>query len=399
MFSNTTPYVTQSDDDGDDVFVSIDFETPTFTGESDADASPAAASGSDVENPVEADAASVNGKSSAKKKKKKDNRPSYQLRSSPPRTRQEKEGAAICCSIIVAVLVLLLVILLPMSFKKVDETEWGVQYKKYKKELDDAAVSGGLFTGPPGYEMIKFPSTFLTADFDERTCVSRDGLRIVFSASIQYQMQAEDVVPAILKYRNVFKWREIVEQGGLSAMHHACGDFFISDFQNKRGEIQERMLENLRLKLEGDPDEEDAEGVFAMAISVQLRNLELPGAYNTAVENKQAAEEDIALAIAQRKQETTKAETQLLKANEEARKILNTANNEADVLLTEANLKSNETTYAFEQEAQAIVEVKEALGLTTEGVLTHLANNLYAEVKNLKVVAGQPAKLGREDEL
>ena len=136
-----------------------------------------------------------------------------------------------------------------------------------------------------------------------------------------------------------------------------------------------------------------------MAISVQLRNLELPGPYNTAVEQKQAAEEDIALAVAQRKQETTKAETQLLKAQEESRKILNTANNEADVLLTEAYLKANETTYAFEQEAAAIVEVKESLNLTTEGVLTHLANNLYAEVKNLKVSAGQPAKLGREDEL
>jgi hypothetical protein len=78
---------------------------------------------------------------------------------------------------------------------------------------------------------------------------------------------------------------------------------------------------------------------------------------------------------------------------------LNTANNEAEVLLTEAYLKANETTYAFEKEAEAIVEVKEALDLTTEGVLTHLANNLYSQVKNLKVVAGQPAKLGRENEL
>ena len=43
---------------------------------------------------------------------------------------------------------------------------------------------------------------------------------------------------------------------------------------------------------------------------------------------KQAAEKDIALDIAQRKQDTTKANTKLFKAKEEARKIKDAANNE-----------------------------------------------------------------------
>ncbi|KAL3909145.1 MAG: hypothetical protein SGILL_008204 [Bacillariaceae sp.] len=316
-------------------------------------------------------------------------------------TDEEKQGQCICISILVVFVLIFSSVMVAVSLRKVDETEYGVKYARYKKELDDAAVSGGLFPGPPGYKMIKFPSTFLTANFDDRTCVSRDGLRVQFSVTFQYQMTAENVVPAILKYRDAYKWREIVEQGGLSAMHHACGDFFISDFQNKRGDIQEQMLQNLRLKLEGDQEEGETtgEGVFAVAISVQLKNLKLPDEYNKAVENKQAAEEDIALAIAQRKQSTTKAETELLKAHEDARKILNSANSEAEVLSTEANLKASETTYAFEKEAETIVELKNALNLSTEGVLTALANNLYSEAKNLKVTAGQPAKLGRQDEL
>jgi prohibitin 2 len=384
MFSYNTPYVTSETKTS----FGMDVENPT----TEIDPSPVA-SGS-----------GTNARDDDDKPSSKATNKSYKLRSILNHRRreltdEEKQVRCIGCSILSIILLITTIVLLAVSFKKVGETEYGVKYARYKKELDDAAVSGSLFPGPPGYKMIKFPSTFLTADFDERVCVSRDGLRIVFSVSVQYQMTTENVIPAILKYRNVYKWREIVEQGGLSAMHHACGDFFISDFQNKRGEIQARMFENLRLKLEGDPDDEEDVGILALAISVQLRNLELPSEYNAAVENKQAAEEDIALAIAQRKQETTKAETELLKAKEEARKILNTANNEAEVLLTEAYLKANETTYAFEKEAEAIVEVKEALDLTTEGVLTHLANNLYSQVKNLKVVAGQPAKLGRENEL
>jgi hypothetical protein len=66
------------------------------------------------------------------------------------------------------------------------------------------------------------------------------------------------------------------------------------------------MEDNLKLKLEGDPEKEDSKGVYATAISLQLRNIELPDDYNAAVAKKQNAEEDIALAQNQRKQRLTK---------------------------------------------------------------------------------------------
>mmetsp|Transcript_27673 Transcript_27673/g.47917 ORF Transcript_27673/g.47917 Transcript_27673/m.47917 type:complete len:172 (-) Transcript_27673:108-623(-) len=170
----------------------------------------------------------------------------------------------------------------------------------------------------------------------------------------------------------------------------------VSEFQNKRGIIQSTMEGNLKLKLEGNEIEE---GVNAVAISLQLKNVDLPEAYYNAVAEKQAAEEDISLAIAQRQQETTKANTELLKAKEEARKIEDTANNEAEVLLTEARLKAEETLYSFQKEAEALVEVKNQLNLTTEGVLAYLSNRLLSEATNLKVTTGEPAKLSRRDEL
>ena len=114
--------------------------------------------------------------------------------------------------------------------------------------------------------------------------------------------------------------------------------------------------------------------MHAVALSLQLRYIKLPEEYNTAVADKQAAEEDIALGIAQRKQETTKSGTQLLKAKEEARKILDTATNEVEVLLTEARLKAAETIYSFQKETEVIVEVNNALNLTSVGVLSYLSN-------------------------
>ena len=192
---------------------------------------------------------------------------------------------------------------------------------------------------------------------------------------------------------------EVVEAAGRSAIQHTCSDFTIASFQNQRGTIQSRMLENLRLKLEGDPSDEQDNGVYAVAISVQLRFLQLPAEYQNAVAEKQSAEEDIVLARNQRRQETTKATTELLAAQEEARKILETATTEAEILITEAKLKAEETLFAFEQEASSIVKAKSSLNLTTEGVLAYTENMLIAQTKKLRVSAGEPAKLSRKDEL
>jgi regulator of protease activity HflC (stomatin/prohibitin superfamily) len=158
------------------------------------------------------------------------------------------------------------------------------------------------------------------------------------------------------------------------------------------------MEGNLRKKLEGN-EETGEEGVNAVAVSLQLTYVHLPERYNTAVAEKQAAEEDIQLAVAQRTQETTKANTEYLKAKEEARKILDTANNEATVLLTEARLKAEETLYSFQKEAEALVEVRDALNLTAEGMLAYLSNKLLSEASNLTVTTAEPAKLSRRDEL
>lgn len=302
------------------------------------------------------------------------------------------------CWTFATVVLLTIIGVIAASLKKVPSTEMGVAYNIHKKQLDDATKSGGLFIGPPGYRFIKFPSTFIPVELRDRICVSNDGLLVTFSVTFQYQMTAVNVLPAIIKYRDYHKWASMVEQAGLSAVHHSCSKFFVSEFQNKRGAIQLDMEENLRLKLEGNPATGE-EGVNAVAVSLQLENIELPYEYTAAVSEKQAAEEDIALAVAQRTQETTKANTALLKAREEARKIEDTAQNEAEVLLTEARLRAEETEYSLRKEAEALVEVKEKLNLTTEGVLAYLSNRLLSEATNLRVTTGEPAKLSQRDEL
>ena len=125
----------------------------------------------------------------------------------------------------------------------------------------------------------------------------------------------------------------------------------MTDFQSKRLLIQDAMLASLKTKLEGSPEDDEDDGVFALANSLQLENIDLPAVYTQAIEDKQKAEEDILLAKNQRKQDTTKADTEKLAAEEEARKILETAYNTGNVTIIQADLKAEETKFAFGMES------------------------------------------------
>jgi hypothetical protein len=299
---------------------------------------------------------------------------------------------------IVMILLITIVTIIPLSLQKLSSTEFGIEYTPYSKKLDDAAKTGGLHTGPPGFSFIKFPSTFLSEDLPRGTCVSQDGLRVDYKVTFQYQIMAENLLPAIFKYRNFATWSKAVSSAGTSAIQHTCSEFEISNFQNQRGVIQARMEDNLRDKLDGSAETGDP-GVYALVIALQLQNVDIPEDYQKAVEEKQAAVEAIALAQNQRVQSITQANTALLSAREEARKINDTAVNEASIVLTKAGLQAEETTFAFVTEAEVLVGAKASFNLTTEGVLAYVSNRLYAQVPRLTVTSSEPARLSRKDEL
>lgn len=111
------------------------------------------------------------------------------------------EAAGKVCLIITVIILIISIALLATSIKKLSSVEYGVEYDKWAKTLDDAAKSGGLHIGPVGFEFIKFPSTQISSNLAD-TCISRDGLRVGFEVQFQYQMPAEWITDAVLKYRN-----------------------------------------------------------------------------------------------------------------------------------------------------------------------------------------------------
>lgn len=159
------------------------------------------------------------------------------------------------------------------------------------------------------------------------------------------------------------------------------------------------MEDNLRLKLEGTEENDNEDGVYARAISLQLSNVDLPEEYSQAIADKQSANEDISLAKNQRTQNITKARTDLNTAKEEARKIYDESYNDANITLTEANLQAEATIFRFETEKIVLQGVRDTLGLSTNGLLAYLTNQLYADAPHLSVAAEEPVQLSRKDDL
>ena len=66
-------------------------------------------------------------------------------------------------AIFVGLIFVIGIVLLGLSLKKLDSTEYGLEYHPRRKELDEAAKSGGLHIGPPGFKFVKFPKTFIVS--------------------------------------------------------------------------------------------------------------------------------------------------------------------------------------------------------------------------------------------
>lgn len=285
--------------------------------------------------------------------------------------------------------IIIAIVLISVSLKKLSPIEYGVEYDRWAKTLDDAAKSGGLHLGPVGYKFVKFPSTQITSNFND-TCVSRDGLRVGFAVTFQYSLEVKHITEVIEKYKDFKAWGVIVESAATSAVQHSCSTYDVTSFQALRNQIQTTMYEKMKDKLIP---------IRALANSLQLSNVDLPSEYKSAVSEKQQAEEDIALAINQRAQETTKANTEFLSAEEEAKKIMDNAWNTANITITQANLKAQETAFAFGKEKQVLMQARTGFNLDSNGIMSYMATQMYATASSLSASVGEPSRISRKDEL
>lgn len=320
-------------------------------------------------------------------------------------------GQVAAISVCVSILVIA-ASLIGTSIQQLSSEEYGLMYDVNARELESEVREGGLHNGPPGFRFVKFPSTYISTDIPEEetsdedaaenerngVCVSRDGLRVKIAVSYQYQIEKDSLVTVVKKYRTRSRWSDLINAAAVSATQTGCSLYNISSFQTQRAQIQSSMFDELKKMLEGNSSA-NSEGLYARAIELQLREVNLPSEYSRAVSDKQSASEDISLAINQRQQALTVAETELQSAIEEAKRINDTAQNEADILIEQARIEAEGISVDFEADTAVYSSLKENLNLTTEGLLSFVASDVIAATDEPQVRLSEPALTTYREEL
>lgn len=199
------------------------------------------------------------------------------------------------------------------------------------------------------------------------------------------------ILEAILSFRDYETWKAFTDTTANSGIQAACSDWGVTDFQNKWQSVQDSMFHEMQKKLEGDGEKDEYNGMYAEAIALQLTMVKLPEEYMRAVRRKQAAKEDVNLAIQQRIQQTIRARTGLLVAEREAEILMDQAYNTANVTLTQAGFAADQTKFMFDQESAVLSQAKNFLSLDADGVLGYMANKLYEQVPALRTRMTEPA--------
>ena len=89
-----------------------------------------------------------------------------------------------------------------------------MKYDKINKKLGDEVYREGLHTGPPGYEMITFPSIYTTNSLDDTDCLNRDGVTITLDVSYQFKAKPNSLYSLVTQFKDFDTYQSIVEAAG-----------------------------------------------------------------------------------------------------------------------------------------------------------------------------------------
>ncbi|GAQ85742.1 hypothetical protein KFL_002520010, partial [Klebsormidium nitens] len=235
-----------------------------------------------------------------------------------------------------------------------------------------------------------FPSVYQSRNTYVR-CVSNDGLQLGLGITYQFLVNSTDLHTVALQYHDYGKYLLVLDSAAEASCHWACSQFQIGDFQALRAVVQNTTHDRLQFNVQP---------LHAIILDVQLRNVTYPPDWSNAVALKEQASYDITLASQERQQAISKANGDLLLANQNATITIQIAQTQANVMQAQADYQGQALLTQFKTEADKAAQIQQTLNLTTEGLLAYLANRAVGtSAGKLDVAMDAPAQISYSTEL
>lgn len=282
------------------------------------------------------------------------------------------------------IVVIIIIIIIATSFKKLQSNELGIAYDNIAKSLDTEVQYEGLHSGPPGFSFIIFPSVYETMEFQDITCLNKDGVIIELDVSYQFKANGFFMRTLVEQFKNFGGYKKVLKASGISAIHDSCANFSTTEFQTDRGRYQETLREVMR---------DYCNSLHCELNDLQVNKVQRPYEFETAVKEKEAAKENIKVATNERPRKILQAQTELEQANKQSEIIMNNANTQAKILKNKAQTEAKSLKFQYEKDLEVYKNVKDTQKLSNEALISYIGVRAVANSRSEVNLAMQsPAK-------
>ncbi len=251
------------------------------------------------------------------------------------------------------------------SLRNVEQDEWGIDYRNVPRKVYAPLYGPGRYFMWPDTQLVRFYNTFRQWNL-EVDCWTKDGLEVDLAISIQTRYIPEEIIDVFFKFGKEDDFSPYIQNVLLKLMRETCSNYTSFDYYDKRGDIQNDMLESIteQLPLLGT---HLTTGGF-----LQFVNVELPAVFNQAIIDKRSAEQDIQIALNQRAQQLVIAQTALSQSVNNGTVVINNANLIAQANIFNATQQAAVTVAKFQERADVYAAALARLNMNA----TEFVNNI-----------------------
>lgn len=272
------------------------------------------------------------------------------------------------------------------GWANVEVTQYGLNYSLLTRKVENRTYIGGRYWIGPFNYFIRFPSTVTTIAFaddamqldlapgetGERKLRSRtaDGLDVNIELSFQYQLQKEQVYDLYMllggwpDYHNLFV-RLAIDRLTEAATNYTSPEFFTERTQIGHS-MEAQLLQDFKARL------------YSTVFSFQLRTVDLPKAFEDAIQDTEVMKQDVRVAEAEQNSTRVSLATQLMQAQRRTKVKANKASGLSQSVMLDNTADINQFTATQEKAADSYAAVMEQLDENQQDLLD------YMEVRALR---------------
>jgi len=289
-------------------------------------------------------------------------------------------GCAIC-----VVLAIVIGSLVGKSFSSLGANDVGLDYSHNSLTIDTSTLyQGGVTFLGVGHSFITFPKTLQSIELDNDQavpCRSRDGLNIVLSVKILYQLVITKEALASLYLAFPGGWSDPLTRLAQSVIRDVCADFTAFEFWGSRQNITVAM---------GDELSTSFLDLHASVQNFLLSNFDLPLDFKAALTASDVVQSTISTVTFELSNQRTATETLVLAAQRTAQAIAVSANATAQAYLLNVDAQIVNVQATVNSELNSYTALKTELGFSSDELNTFVWLDALSNTNAAATITVQP---------